>query len=169
MSKIFTFSFLAILFFSSFFSFKPVLVYSCISTDGYKCGNTQFGNQTTNTNQNITPTQTENAKPIDVCKGLGTSCIGGISEAETGRGSDAIVKIIMQIVWFLIYIASAVAIFYIVLGGYSMITSNGNDEGYKKGLSTLKNASIGLVLCILSATIVLLVSQVALNIKFFNL
>jgi hypothetical protein len=51
----------------------------------------------------------------------------------------------------------AVAVIFIIIGGFQFITSRGNDEQAEKGRKTLTNALIGLVVVVLAATIVRIV------------
>jgi uncharacterized membrane protein YidH (DUF202 family) len=95
-------------------------------------------------------------------------CLTGVTEEKLGRGSSAIVNSIMQVVFFLIFLSGGVAVLFMVLAGYKMITSNGVEEQYASGLATLKYASIGLVLVIMSVTIVVLINAVVPNINLFG-
>ncbi len=100
-------------------------------------------------------------KPIDPCDELG-GCITGIQNYSNAKTSqENIVSFVLTISRFLIYLAGAIAVLYIVLGGYYMITSNGNDAGYKKGLNTLLYAILGLIVAIISVTIVNIISGLA--------
>jgi hypothetical protein len=64
----------------------------------------------------------------------------------------AFVEILMR---FLIYIS----IIWAIWGGYEMIVSGGNSQGFKNGIGRIKNALIGLVLGILSTSIVSFVAS----------
>jgi hypothetical protein len=96
------------------------------------------------------------AQPINVCEAVGGGCVDGLDEVETGR--EAIVDTILIIVRWLIYVSVGLSVLFIVIGAYFMIVSNGNEERYKNGLNTARNAVLGLILSILSLTIVNLVS-----------
>ena len=106
------------------------------------------------------------AAPVDVCDTF-KNCLPGVQENKT-EGADGIVKFVMQVVWFLIFISTAIAVLFIVWGSLLMITSAGNDDAYKKGLQTLQNAVLGLVLAIVSMTIVYLISSVVPSINIFT-
>jgi len=56
-------------------------------------------------------------------------------------------KKIINILWLF---AGVIAIFFIVFSGFKMATSFGKDDQFKKGMSGLKNAIIGLLVVILS-------------------
>ena len=106
------------------------------------------------------------AAPVDVCQTF-NNCLPGVQENKT-EGADGIVKFVMQVVWFLIFISTAIAVLFIVWGSLLMITSAGSEDGYKKGLQTLQNAVIGLVLGIVSMTIVYVISSVVPSINIFT-
>jgi hypothetical protein len=96
-----------------------------------------------------------------LCKGA--TCPGGITDTKAQQFNDqnGIVSFISRIAQFLTFIAAAVAVIYMVWGGYNFITANGDEEKVKKGKDTLIYASVGLVVTIVAYTIVLLVSNVA--------
>ena len=54
--------------------------------------------------------------------------------------------------------ATVISVFFVVWGGYEMITSSGDKTKYEKGLESLKNSLIGLIVVLLSTTIVALVT-----------
>ena len=53
--------------------------------------------------------------------------------------------------------AGVIAVVFIIVGGYMYLTSAGNEEGAEKGRKVLTNAIIGLIIIILSATIIRIV------------
>lgn len=57
--------------------------------------------------------------------------------------------------------ATVVSVFFVVWGGYLMITSHGNSTKYEHGTKALINSLIGLVIVLLSTTIVALVALFA--------
>jgi hypothetical protein len=58
---------------------------------------------------------------------------------------------------FLVPLSSVVALFFLVLGAYYWITSNGDEGQVKKAQTSIRNAVIGLVVALLGATIVQLI------------
>lgn len=54
-------------------------------------------------------------------------------------------------------LAGLVAMFFIIVGGYQYMTSAGDEEAAAKGKRTLSNGVIGLIIIILSYTIVTVV------------
>lgn len=55
---------------------------------------------------------------------------------------------------YALYVASIVAVIFIIIGGYYYITARGDESQAKKGRTTLVNALIGLTLIVLSFIIV---------------
>ncbi len=106
---------------------------------------------------------------IDPCSnGIGIGCLEGTDSTNRGRGGDAIVSTILDIVFFLIYTSAAVAVLFIVIAAFQMITANGDEEKYKSSLKSLQYAVIGLVMAIFSVTIVFLISQIIPGINLFR-
>jgi uncharacterized membrane protein YidH (DUF202 family) len=109
------------------------------------------------------------AQTINLCdssqqNSLG-GCISGLQNYSTDTTQNNVTKFVLDIVRFLVYIGAGIAVLFIVLGGFNMITSNGNADQYKKGLNTLVYAIIGLVVAIVAVTIVALVSSIVTNIQ----
>ncbi len=61
------------------------------------------------------------------------------------------------VIRYLLGIVGAVAILYVILGGYQYLTAGANPDLAKRGASTLRNAVIGLIIVILSYIIVTVV------------
>jgi len=97
------------------------------------------------------------AQPVNVCDQLG-GCVRGTENVRSGQ--EGITAVVRDVVFFFIYIAAAISVAFIVWGGYLMITSAGQSEQYENGLKAFRNAVIGLILAIVSLTIVSLVSGI---------
>jgi hypothetical protein len=97
------------------------------------------------------------ADPINVCEGI-SGCFDGTNDIEPGQ--EGITEFIINIVRFFIYISAAVAVGFSVWGAYLMITSAGNEDRYGNGLKSFRNAVIGLILAIVSLTVVNVVAQI---------
>ena len=67
--------------------------------------------------------------------------------------------LILDAVNILLGLAAAVAILFLIIGGFQYITSAGNEETAKKGRQTVVNALIGLAIIILSFSIVEIVNS----------
>ena len=85
----------------------------------------------------------------------------GYKDAGKGGGQiasrDNVAKIILNFASFFIYIASAIAVVFIVYGGYRYLNA-ADPKGAESGKSILINALIGLAICILAITIVSFIS-----------
>lgn len=77
--------------------------------------------------------------------------IGGIagSSSLTGPGG-----LIYRIVSLLLLVSGALAVAFIIIGGYQYITSGGNEELAEKGKKTLINSIIGVVVIVLAYVII---------------
>ena len=98
------------------------------------------------------------AQPANVCEVFG-NCTAGIDQ-YSGGGSENISKFFLNIAYAAVFISGALAVLFMVIGGYKMISSNGDAKKYGEGLNTVKNAAIGVALAILSFTIVTVVGNI---------
>jgi hypothetical protein len=92
--------------------------------------------------------------PNNLC---GTSCPLIGTAASTGgklANRQSVSDFILNIARFLIYIASAISVLFIVWGGYQYISDGGDAKRAETGKKILINALIGLAVCILAVTIV---------------
>ena len=71
-----------------------------------------------------------------------------------GSGKESIVRLIGRIINYALFVAGAVAVLFVIYGGYLYLTSGGNEDSAKKGRTTVVNALIGLVIIILAYVIV---------------
>lgn len=94
------------------------------------------------------------AQPVNVCEQVG-GCIRGTEDVSSGQ--DGITEVVLNVVRFFIFISAGISVAFIVWGGYLMITSAGQSDQYETGLKSFRNAVIGLILAIVSLTIVSLV------------
>jgi hypothetical protein len=76
---------------------------------------------------------------------------GGISGSQTLTGPSGLIYRVLSL---MLFIAGALAVVFVVIGGYQYITSAGNEEQSEKGKKTLVNAIIGIVVIVLSFTII---------------
>jgi len=75
----------------------------------------------------------------------------GIASART------VTDLIALIIRWLLIIMGAIAVLFVVIGGYQYMTSAGNEEAAEKGKKTLINALIGVVIAIMAYVIVTVV------------
>lgn len=78
---------------------------------------------------------------------------GGFANSKTLMG------LLTEILKYLLYLAGAIAVLFIVIGGFQYITSAGNEEQAEKGRNTLVNAIIGLVVIIMSYAIIQVIAN----------
>lgn len=92
------------------------------------------------------------AQPANVCEVFG-NCAANIQQ-YSGGGTSTLASLILTISYSIVYILGALSVLFMIIGGYSMISSGGDSTKYKKGLDTVKSAIIGIVLAITSFAIV---------------
>ncbi len=90
-------------------------------------------------------------------------------EIRTKKGSTYAVEdlpyfctaqgLILWVTERLLWLAGSIAVIFLIIGGYRYLTSAGNEEAAEKGKKTLVTSIIGLVVIILSATIVRIVAN----------
>jgi hypothetical protein len=86
---------------------------------------------------------------------FGDNCVGGLNNVRGTR--EGIAEIVVRIVNFFIFILAAVSVGFIVYGGYLFVTDNGDGNNAGKGKKIVINAIIGLVVALISFTVVTLV------------
>ena len=74
-------------------------------------------------------------------------------------GSSSITDLIATVIQTLLFVAGAIAVLFIIVGGYWYITSTGNEEQAEKGRSTLINAIIGVVMILMAYVIVTVIAN----------
>ncbi len=79
------------------------------------------------------------------------------SSASQGNVND----FLLQVINLLLSVCAIIAVLFIVWGGFRYITSNGNEEGAKKGMKIVTDAAIGLAIIILAFVIVTVVVNTA--------
>lgn len=92
------------------------------------------------------------AKAGDVDSGLRT--IRGSFDRTVFDNADNIPELIAVIVRILLLVVGAIAVLFVIVGGFQYLTSGGNEENAEKGKKTLINAVIGLVMVILAWVII---------------
>jgi hypothetical protein len=73
--------------------------------------------------------------------------------------SQTVGDFIKNLINLILTVALAIAVLFIIIGGYQYITSAGNESRAESGKKTLINAIIGIVVIILSYTIVYVINQ----------
>ncbi len=68
--------------------------------------------------------------------------------------------IVVRIINILLFLAASIAVLFIILGGFMMVTSAGNEDRVKQGKKTLIYAVAGLIVTLLSLTIVAIIQSI---------
>jgi hypothetical protein len=72
-------------------------------------------------------------------------------------GQNDFMSIIMKLITILLGVIGVVSILFIILGGFQYMTSGANASLAEQGMKTLKYAVMGLIIVILSYTIVVVI------------
>jgi Type IV secretion system pilin len=118
--------------------------------------------QTTTNQQNqilVQATDSKTVPPKSILCGGNTCPAIGAAGANQLAEKNGLAKFIIGIAQFLTFLAVALAVLFMVWGGFKYITSDGAEEA-GRGKETLINAAIGLVIAIVAYTIVFLISSV---------
>lgn len=83
-----------------------------------------------------------------------TQITEGINAAGGSASSDDLPKFIQNIVNVLLFIAGAIAVVMIILGGIRYVTSNGAQDQVKAAKDTILYSVIGLIVALLAFAIV---------------
>lgn len=70
--------------------------------------------------------------------------------------SDLLIRFIN---WFL-YFAGAIAVIFLVIGGYQYVVSHGNEEAVEKAKKTISYAILGIVIIVMAFAIVAIVNNI---------
>jgi uncharacterized membrane protein YwzB len=93
----------------------------------------------------------------DVDNGLRTSRLQGLFGTGGLSGSRTLTELIYTAIRIMLAFAGAIAVLFIVVGGFWYITASGNEEQAEKGKNTLINAIMGVIIVVLSYAIVTVV------------
>jgi len=108
-----------------------------------------------------------------VCRGvstvLGDNSGGGVStntDCTGGEdGNSQLATMVNNIINLFSIVVGAVSVLMIIYGGFKYITSGGSDDGTKAAKSTILYALVGLVIVLISQTIVKFVFSKALSLN----
>jgi len=75
----------------------------------------------------------------------------GLPDLSQGQGLTGFIN---YVILFILGFAGIVAVLFLIIGGYQYILSGANEESAEQGKKTIQNAVIGIVIIILSYTIV---------------
>ena len=74
-------------------------------------------------------------------------------------GTGSVVNLIIAVIKVLLAITGAIAVLFIIIGGFQIVTAGAIPDNLKKGKQTVLNAIIGLVIIILSYVIITVVAN----------
>jgi hypothetical protein len=92
----------------------------------------------------------------------GLSGLRGVFPGSINQVSD-VNGLIATVIDMVLFITGAIAVVFLIYGGYLYITSAGNEENAEKGKKTIVNSLIGLVIVILSYVIVNVIVNLLLS------
>ena len=87
---------------------------------------------------------------------------GGFQRPEATVALDELIRSIVSILYPL---AIILGMFYLILGGYKLMSSQGNPDGVKSAQEMITSAIVGMIFIILSATILRFVIDVIFGIS----
>lgn len=93
----------------------------------------------------------------NVESGLNQSRLVGLFGTGGISGSRNLTELIYAAIRLMLTFAGAIAVLFVVYGGFQYLTAQGNDEQAEKGKTTLVNAMMGIVIIILSYALVAVV------------
>lgn len=96
-----------------------------------------------------------------VQEGLGRSGLSSLFGFGTGglSSSSSLSELIGNGIRLFLTFSGAIAVVFVIIGGFMYITSNGNEEQAEKGKNTLINAVIGVVIIIMAFVIISVITN----------
>jgi len=90
---------------------------------------------------------------------VGSQGAGTITCPANINSQQGVAGLVAKLINWALYLSGAIAVIFVIYGGYQYILSAGNDESATKGRGTVINALIGLVIIILAYVIVNVVAN----------
>lgn len=87
---------------------------------------------------------------------FGTGLTGPAGETTLGG-------LITSIVSILLVVAGAIAVVFLIIGGYQYVTSRGNEEASEAAKKTISSAIVGLVVIIMSFVVIRIVASILIT------
>lgn len=84
---------------------------------------------------------------------------GSLPDLSTYQGYTGIMAVIMFLINTILLISGSVAVLMLIISGFQFILSGANEDLAKRGKTGIKNAIIGLIIVILSYTVVRVVTS----------
>ena len=95
----------------------------------------------------------------NLSNGLSSSGVGSYFGGGGISGATSLTDLISRVIQILLLFAGAIAVVFVIIGGYWYITSAGNEETAEKGQKTLTNAIIGVIIIVLSYAIITVIAN----------
>jgi hypothetical protein len=89
-----------------------------------------------------------------VGNGLTNSGMTSLFGSTGLNSSQSLSDLIVNVIRIMLLFAGAIAVFFVIVGGYQYIASGGNEETAEKGRKTLINAIIGIIVIVLAYAII---------------
>lgn len=89
-----------------------------------------------------------------VSDGLRTGGLQGLFGYGGLNSSQSLTELIANVIRLMLLFAGAIAVVFVIIGGYQYLTSGGNEETAEKGKKTLINAIIGVVIIVMAYVII---------------
>lgn len=90
----------------------------------------------------------------EVQNGLQTGGLQGLFGTGGLTSSQSLPELIANVIRLMLLFAGAIAVVFVIIGGYQYLTSGGNEETAEKGKKTLINAIIGVIVVVLAYVII---------------
>lgn len=90
----------------------------------------------------------------EVQNGIQTSGLSGLFGTGGLTSSQSLPELIANVIRIMLLFAGAIAVVFVIIGGYQYLTSGGNEESAEKGQKTLTNAVIGVIIVVLAYVII---------------
>lgn len=104
-------------------------------------------------------------------QGIDQLCPGTTIQVRTGQRcpltnpapqylvSNSIREIVAKIIQILLAFAGAIAVIFLIIGGYQYVASRGNEESMEKAKRTIQSAIIGIIIIVMAYAIVVIVNK----------
>lgn len=107
------------------------------------------------------PNPSSGPKPENPCDLFG--CIGSFknnARYQTGTAGEIASNIAVDIAVLMTYVAGSIAIIFVLIGAFKMLTSEGDSKKYEEGLKSIRYAVTGLVFSVLAYGLIAIVLSV---------
>lgn len=94
---------------------------------------------------------------------FGLSAIQSLFCGSGPACSQTLPELILALIRLLLFVSGSLAVLFLIIGGFFYITSSGNEERAVRGRKTIVDAIFGLVVIILSYTIVAVLQNTLTN------